>query len=177
MPVFESRRRFRRRSNGSLASCVHRIQQDGLCSPDSSLLQPQHPGEDGQQERFGLSAAGPRLDDDISPSLDRAQRVLLVGIQGRRAERPVETCEFWVPAAGGEKRIELFEQAGFLGVTERGSFSTVCGTLALYSAVKPSQARHPLATTRASVRCTSACPSGRALGAAARITGGWLRLG
>ena len=35
------------------------------------------------------------------------------------------------------KLITLFEQAGFIEVTQRQTFSTVFGTLALYSAVKP----------------------------------------
>ena len=36
------------------------------------------------------------------------------------------------------KLITLFEQAGFVEVTQRQTFSTVYGTMALYSAVKPS---------------------------------------
>lgn len=36
------------------------------------------------------------------------------------------------------KLITLFEQAGFIEVTQRQTFSTVYGTMALYSAVKPS---------------------------------------
>ena len=36
------------------------------------------------------------------------------------------------------KLIALFEQSGFVEVTQRQSFSTIYGTLALYSAVKPS---------------------------------------
>lgn len=35
------------------------------------------------------------------------------------------------------KLITLFEQAGFVEVTQRQTFSTVFGTMALYSAVKP----------------------------------------
>ncbi len=37
------------------------------------------------------------------------------------------------------KLIELFEQAGFIQVSQRQSFGTVYGTMALYSAVKPGQ--------------------------------------
>jgi ubiquinone/menaquinone biosynthesis C-methylase UbiE len=36
------------------------------------------------------------------------------------------------------KLVTLFEQAGFLDVTQRQTFSTIYGTMALYSAVKPS---------------------------------------
>ena len=36
------------------------------------------------------------------------------------------------------KLVTLFEQAGFVEVTQRQTFSTVYGTMALYSAVKPS---------------------------------------
>ena len=36
------------------------------------------------------------------------------------------------------KLITLFEQAGFVEVTQRQTFSTIYGTMALYSAVKPS---------------------------------------
>ncbi len=36
------------------------------------------------------------------------------------------------------KLVELFEQAGFVQVSQRQTFSTVYGTMALYSAVKPS---------------------------------------
>jgi len=36
------------------------------------------------------------------------------------------------------KLIALFEQAGFVEVTQRQTFSTIYGTMALYSAVKPS---------------------------------------
>ena len=36
------------------------------------------------------------------------------------------------------KLITLFEQAGFVEVTQRQTFSTMYGTMALYSAVKPS---------------------------------------
>lgn len=35
------------------------------------------------------------------------------------------------------KLVTLFEQAGFVEVTQRQTFSTIYGTLALYSAVKP----------------------------------------
>jgi len=37
------------------------------------------------------------------------------------------------------KLITLFEQAGFIEVTQRQTFSTIFGTMALYSAVKPPQ--------------------------------------
>lgn len=36
------------------------------------------------------------------------------------------------------KLVMLFEQAGFVEVTQRQSFSTIYGTMALYSALKPS---------------------------------------
>ncbi len=36
------------------------------------------------------------------------------------------------------KLVTLFEQAGFVDVTQRQTFSTIYGTMALYSAVKPS---------------------------------------
>jgi ubiquinone/menaquinone biosynthesis C-methylase UbiE len=36
------------------------------------------------------------------------------------------------------KLVTLFEQAGFVEVTQRQTFSTIYGTMALYSAVKPS---------------------------------------
>ena len=35
--------------------------------------------------------------------------------------------------------IELFEQAGFTEVAQRRTFSTICGTMALFSAVRPRQ--------------------------------------
>jgi ubiquinone/menaquinone biosynthesis C-methylase UbiE len=35
------------------------------------------------------------------------------------------------------KLVELFEEEGFVDVTETTTFSTICGTMALYSAVKP----------------------------------------
>ena len=35
------------------------------------------------------------------------------------------------------KLVTLFEQAGFVDVTQRQTFSTIYGTMALYSAVKP----------------------------------------
>lgn len=37
------------------------------------------------------------------------------------------------------KLISLFEQAGFVDVTQRQTFSTIYGTMTLYSAVKPCQ--------------------------------------
>tara|TARA_R110000782_G_scaffold30891_14_gene76621 strand:- start:8490 stop:9092 length:603 start_codon:yes stop_codon:yes gene_type:complete len=37
------------------------------------------------------------------------------------------------------KLVMLFEQAGFVEVTQRQTFSTIYGTIALYSALKPSQ--------------------------------------
>ena len=36
------------------------------------------------------------------------------------------------------KLVTLFEQAGFVEVTQRQTFSTIYGTMALYSAIKPS---------------------------------------
>jgi hypothetical protein len=35
------------------------------------------------------------------------------------------------------KLITLFEQSGFINVSQRKTFSTIYGTIALYSAVKP----------------------------------------
>jgi hypothetical protein len=37
------------------------------------------------------------------------------------------------------KLIELFKQAGFAEVAQRNNFSTIYGTMALYSAVKQSE--------------------------------------
>ena len=36
------------------------------------------------------------------------------------------------------KLIELFEQAGFLKVSQQQTYSTIYGSMALYSAIKPS---------------------------------------
>ncbi len=46
------------------------------------------------------------------------------------------------------KLIDLFERAGFVQVLQRQTFSTVYGTMALYSAVKPSLTNRPLYAVR-----------------------------
>lgn len=46
------------------------------------------------------------------------------------------------------KLIDLFEHAGFVQVLQRQTFSTVYGTMALYSAVKPSLTNRPLYAVR-----------------------------
>ena len=38
------------------------------------------------------------------------------------------------------KLITLFENAGFIEVAQRRTFNTICGTISLYSAVKPAYA-------------------------------------
>jgi hypothetical protein len=68
---------------------VHRVDEDGLQTPDALGFAAEDPVQDGEQERLGLARAGPRGDDKRAPFPPDSKRLLLMLIQAAFAKGPV----------------------------------------------------------------------------------------